>query len=315
MHKTANKCRFNAIKGEGFMNITGTYTQQHGVFNKTEVNNVETSDDKQSIRYSFAEIMKKQANGELTKEQAKIETEKNLTLREQQPQSSDLDFGGLREAIPGEFSHWDPDRASATRFEAALFGGQNIGFTDYIEMTRNPEKVMEESKVGYEKFKELRPQTVALLTKMDRTDSFTVSVADNGSVKIGWNNQVIRNNVNTADYESMQAWLQNNQAELNESGEAYSAYALSKSIKDYAAATGITRQVLMDRSSVPIEGREGAFKSSTAELDEYLLKIKRYADNAFSNNPKSYAEIDAWGHPGYPIASAGNFATLLPNIA
>jgi hypothetical protein len=296
------------------MNINSNYNQQYAVSYKTEASNVEISGDKQSIRHSFTEIMAKVANGELSPEQAKTETEKNFSLTEQQPQNTDSDFGGLRETLPGEFSHWDPDRASATRFEAAMFGGQNTSFTDYIEMTRNPEKVIEESKAGYDKFKELRPQSVALLTKMDRTDSFTVSIADNGAVKVDWNNQVERNSVNTTDYESMQVWIQKNQTELTESGEAYSAYALSKSIKDYAAATGITREVLMNRSSVPIEGREGAFKSTTVELDEYLLKMKRYADNAFSNNPKSYADIDAWGHPGYPISSAGNYASLLPNM-
>jgi hypothetical protein len=88
---------------------------------------------------------------------------------------------------------------------------------------------------------------------------------------------------NSQDYLYLMAWISSNENELTKPAKTYAEYTLSKSIKDYEDATGINREFLMQRAPL------GSSKVSTAELDEHVMKMQRYANYASSNNPKSYA--------------------------
>jgi hypothetical protein len=297
------------------MNITNSTTSQYNAYSNTTLNKADNTNPKDIKTSSFNQTVKdtsKEAtNGQSLSE---LETIKHFTLAEQS--STNTTVGNFRIATAEEINLLGEQKGFSTRFEAAVFStNSHQDFDDYFEMTQDPQKIMDQSKEGYVNFKTLAKKALTELNGIDKTNSYNITITDNQAINITLKDGIQRNATNSADYEKMQTWITENKTELTESSKAYSDYALSKSIRDYEKATGINREVLMERSSIPIEGREGAFKASTTELDEYLMKMTRYASNAFSNNPKSYAEIDAMGHPGYPIYSSNKPDSSLPNMS
>jgi len=202
-----------------------------------------------------------------------------------------------------------------TRFEAAVMGDY---MDTYREITRNPERAIQESQGTYTQFLDKANNAVAELKERDTTNSFTISIGGLGGVKIDYNDSI--NNASNGvheqsvkDRESMNQWLENNTGKMKDIAALGRNYSYAKSIHDYGSATGVDRDHLIDTQLKPIEGRDNSFKSSDAEINEYMLKMQRYADNAFGTSPVSYSEIDQWGAPGYPNDGISR-PTLLPDM-
>lgn len=295
------------------MNITNGQASHYTAYNKTTINKTVNTTAEQNQPNDFEQTMKTTSNPTSTQPPSAEEAKKHFILQENAP--ANITVGTFRVSTEEDINRPVEQKGFASRFEHAVFNVNRFqSFDDYLEMTKDPQKVMDQSREGYYKFKRLAKETLAQLNEIDSTNSYNIHFSNGQSLVVTLKDGLKKNPVNIADYEKIQSWIAGNSTELNESAKAYADYALSKSIKDYEEATGINRQVLEDRSSIPIEGMEGGFKASTAEMDEYLMKMMQYANNAFSSTPKSYAEIDSWGHPGYPTNSTEKPDGLLPNM-
>jgi len=202
-----------------------------------------------------------------------------------------------------------------TRFEAAVMGDY---MESYREISRNPEQAMQANEADYALFLQQAEQLVAELKQSDTTDSFDISIGGLGDVRIeNRHSRYASEGVlkqSTSDRESMTQWLEMNAGAMQDMAGKAKDYSYAKSMFDYQSATGITRDHLIDTQLKPIEGRDNAFKASDAELNEYMLKMQRYAENTFGTHPSSYAAVDQWGTPGYPRGGNGP-PTLLPNMS
>jgi len=199
-----------------------------------------------------------------------------------------------------------------TRFEAAVMGDY---METYREISRNPEQAMQASEADYALFLKQAEQVVVALNKIDSSGSFDISVSGFGHVNIESRDPGASGAPSSsADRAAMTQWLEMNAGAMQDMADKVKDHSYAKSMFDYQTATGITRDQLMDTQLKPIEGRDNAFKASDAELNEYMLKMQRYAENTFGTHPSSYAQVDQWGTPGYPRGGNGPPA-LLPNMS
>lgn len=199
-----------------------------------------------------------------------------------------------------------------TRFESAVMGSY---MESYREISRNPEQAMQASEADYALFLQQAEQLVAALNKIDSSGSFEISVSGLGHVNIEDRDSSASGvKSSSADRAVMTQWLEINAEAMQDMAGKAKDYSYAKSMQDYQTATGITRDHLIDTQLKPIEGRDNAFKASDAELNEYMLKMQRYADKAFGTAPKSYAEVDQMGVPGYP-SDGKSHPALLPNMS
>jgi len=219
------------------------------------------------------------------------------------------DLGGLSIAVPGELPSVD---GWTTRLEAALMSS-DLEF--YRDAAKDPQAMMEKSKADYDLFLVKSDTVILKLENINRAGSLDFSVNGRGVVSFS-NKENTAYNVDQhlSEVEDVKQWLRDNKDITEELSQLSSRYSISKSMNDYEAATGISRQDLADNSLKPM-ATEGHFKSSDAELNEYAFRMLAYADGAFGTKPVSYSEIDQQGGFGYSKYSNLKYETKLPNMS